>query len=318
MYDNPVTGSVPEVDVLLATWNGGRFLAQQLDSLFRQTVQDFRLVVRDDGSTDSTLEIVEQYRSRFPDRVVIQTNECQVGACRSFATLAERSVAPYVAFCDQDDIWREDRLAIGLAAAKSAEREYGIGTPILVFSDLTLIGERNEMLNPSMWKLMRVNPRRADLGSLLVQNLVTGCTVLANRSLLLRALPIPDDAIMHDSWLGLVAAAFGVLCPILEPTVLYRQHQRNAIGAKSPWTATQALKRLSSDQDFKQGITASRLQSQSFAGRFAQQLTNRQMAILEAWSRSQELPPVVRQWTLYRNGLRRTSLLNNLVFLARV
>ena len=313
-----MSSSTAEIEVLLATWNGERFIQEQLDSLFRQTFQNFHLIVRDDASTDSTLEIVEAYRSQYSDRIIVNANQRRMGACRTFGRLAKDSVAAYVAFCDQDDIWREDRLAVGIATAKKIEAEHGIDTPVLVFSDLSLVGQDNQILSPSMWKLKHINPGRVNLGALLVQNLVSGCTILANRSLLLRAMPIPEGAVMHDFWLGLVAAAFGVLCPLHEATVRYRQHQGNAIGAGSGWNAADALERISGDQRFKEGIEASRRQSQTFANRYANQLTTQQKATLEAWSHSQDLPAVVRQWTLYRNGLRRTSLLNNLVFLARV
>jgi glycosyltransferase involved in cell wall biosynthesis len=315
----PAMSSSPaEIEVLLATWNGERFIEEQLSSLFRQTFQNFRLIVRDDASTDSTLDIVERYRSQYPDRVVVHLNSSRRGPCRTFSLLAENSDAPYVALCDQDDIWCEDKLEIGLATAKRIEAEHNAHTPVLVFSDLIVLGNDNQILAPSMWRMMHVNPRRVTLGSLLVQNLVTGCTVLANRSLVLRATPIPDGAVMHDFWLGLVAAAFGVLHPLFETTVRYRQHQSNAIGARDGWRIAEGFKRLGRDKQFKEGIDASRRQSQVFRSLYGSQLTAQQEKTLEAWTRSEDFPAIVRQWMLYRHGLRRTTLLNDLAFLARV
>jgi glycosyltransferase involved in cell wall biosynthesis len=313
-----MSSSATEIDILLATHNGEQFIEEQLESLFRQTFQSFRLIVRDDASNDSTLDVIERYRSRYPSRIVAHVNPWRRGPCGTFSLLAEDSVAPYVAFCDQDDIWREDKLEIGVATAKRIEAERKTNTPVLVFSDLTLIGENNQTLASSMWKMMHVNPRRVSLGSLLVQNLVSGCTILANRSLLRQALPIPEDAVMHDFWFGLVAAAFGVIHPLYEATVRYRQHQGNAVGSGGVRGAADALMRVTDDQRFKEGIDASRRQSEAFASRYSNELTPHQKAILQAWSHSQDLPPGVRQWTLYRNRLRRTTLLNNLVFLARV
>lgn len=307
-----------EIDVLMATRNGAQFIEQQLESLFYQTFQEFQLIVRDDDSTDSTLQIVERYRSRYPDRVVVRRNATRQGACRTFSLLAEECTAPYAAFCDQDDIWRTDKLDLGYAALKSIEANHGVQTPALVFSDMALIGQDGETLTPSIWKMRHVNPRRATLGSMLVQNLVSGCTVLGNRSLLVSAIPIPEEAYMHDFWLGLVAAAFGILHPLDETMVLYRQHPDNAIGAGVGWRITGALKRLRGDPAFRDGIEASRRQSRIFANRYSNLLSERQKEILQAWSKSQDLPAGVRHWILYRSGLRRTSLLNNLGFLARV
>ena len=95
---------------------------------------------------------------------------------------------------------------------------------------------------------------------------------------------------MHDFWLGLVAAAFGVLHPLDETTVLYRQHHDNAIGAGARWRMSEALKRLMGDHAFRDGIEASRRQSRIFANRYSSILSDRQKEILQAWSKSQELP----------------------------
>jgi glycosyltransferase involved in cell wall biosynthesis len=308
----------PEIDVLMATWNGSRFIKEQLDSLFCQTFQNFRLIVRDDGSSDSTLEIVEQYRCRRPDSVLVRKNPVRQGACRNFSLLAQESTAPYFAFSDQDDIWRPDKLALELAAAKSIEAEHGVHTAVLVFSDMELVGPDNRLTARSVWKMKHVNPHRARLGSMLVQNLVNGCTALGNRSLLLHGMPIPEEAFMHDFWLGLVAAAFGILRPLDATTVRYRQHQHNAMGAGSGLRVADAFKRLLGDPSFKKGIERSRRQAEKFSERYASQLSTEQKEILQVWSKSQNLPAGVRHWTLYRNGLTRTSFLNNLGFLARV
>ena len=134
----------------------------------------------------------------------------------------------------------------------------------------------------------------------------------------MQGLPIPEEAFMHDFWLGLVAAAFGVLVPVDETTVGYRQHEHNTIGAGSGLQFGNALKRLFSDSAFSKGIAKSRRQAKKFSDHFASQLSEEQMDVLQTWSRSKDLPPGVRQWALYRNGLRRTRFLNNLGFLARV
>jgi len=306
-----------EIDVLMATWNGSPFLEEQLSSLFCQTFENFRLLLRDDGSTDSTLQIVEQYRSQYPDRVFLRNNLARQGACRTFSLLAEESTAPYVAFCDQDDIWRSDKLALSMSAMKAIEAQHGIQMPVLVFSDMAIVDEDRKLMAPSLWKQAHVNPARASFGAMLVQNLVAGCTTLANRSLLLKAMPVPETASMHDSWLGLVAAAFGICHPIHETTVQYRQHRGNAIGAGRGWRLGNIF-RLRYDRQFDERIAASRRQSKAFASRYGHLLTHRQKDVLQAWSSSQVLPPFVRQWNLHRSGLRGTTLLNHLAFLVRV
>jgi hypothetical protein len=151
-----------------------------------------------------------------------------------------------------------------------------------------------------------------------VQNLVTGCTVLANRSLILKGTPIPKGATMHDTWLGLIAVVFGVLHPLHEITVQYRQHGANAVGAGRGWRSGNLLKRLRNDQAFKDRIEASRRQAETLAHQYCDQLNNQQKATLRIWLESRDLPVIIRQLTLHRKGLRGTSLFNHLGFLARV
>jgi glycosyltransferase involved in cell wall biosynthesis len=305
-----------EIDVLLATCNGAQFLEEQLDSLFSQTFQNFRLFVRDDCSDDSTLDIVEHFRSRYSDSIEIHRNPSRQGACRSFSLLTEQSVAPYFAFCDQDDIWHRDKLELSLKAMKMLEHRHGIDTPAIVFTDVALVNESADIISPSMWRAMRVVPERLTFSSELVQNLVTGCTVLGNRSLLKLGSPVAADAYMHDYWFGLVATAFGVVCPLRNVTANYRQHCNNAIGAKYRSPAGK-IAQLWSDPALKQYMAASRKQARGFAGRYACLLKAEHKTTLEAWSGAQRHPVPFRQWELYRHGLRRTSFLNNLGFMLR-
>ncbi len=308
----------PLIEILMATWNGERFIEGQLSSLFSQSLQDFRLIVRDDGSSDSTLDIVEQYRNRYPGRVVIRKNPSRQGPCRTFSLLLEESSSPYIAFCDQDDIWRPDKLGLSTSAMKAIEAERGSDTPALVFSDMMIVDDELRVRAPSLWKLGHINPERASLGAMLVQNLVTGCTALANRSLIFKASPIPEGATMHDTWLGLIAVAFGVLQPLHETTIQYRQHGGNAVGAGHGWRSGNLLKRLRHDRPFKDRIEASRKQAEIFVDRYSDQLNDQQKATLRIWSESRDLPLIIRQLTLHRKGLRGTSLFNHLGFLARV
>ena len=112
------------IDILLATCNGALYLPEQLDSLLAQTCRGWRLLVRDDGSSDGTREILENYRSRHPDVIMIIPGEGQnLGACGNFSCLLEQSDAPYIMFCDQDDVWLPDKIEITLTAMRELERQ---------------------------------------------------------------------------------------------------------------------------------------------------------------------------------------------------
>jgi rhamnosyltransferase len=222
--------------VLLATYNGSAFIAEQLDSLIAQTEPGWHLLVRDDASTDRTPEIVAAYAARDGRISVLPASESNQGSTANFDRLlraaCERGAA-YAMLMDQDDVWRADKIERQTALMRDEEARLGSGVPILVHSDLELIDRDGRTLRRSFMSFQHIRDEpSAPLRTVLVQNYVTGCTILANRALLDVALPIPPAAMVHDWWLALVAAAVGAIRYDATPTVGYRQHRGNQIGAK--------------------------------------------------------------------------------------
>jgi hypothetical protein len=223
------------VQVLLACHDSARFLEAQLDSLLGQSFGDFTILVADDGSTDGTMRILADFGRRHPDRIRILPREGPAaGPLATFARLLDAAEADYVFFCDHDDVWLPDKVAVSLAEMRRAEAERGAETPILVHTDLAVVGEALEPIHPSAAAYANLRPCGDGVPSLLLTNAVCGCASLANRALCRRARPIPADAMMHDHWLALVAAAFGEIRYLPRATLLYRQHGGNAIGLQ-PW-----------------------------------------------------------------------------------
>ncbi|WP_165795417.1 glycosyltransferase family 2 protein [Deinococcus koreensis] len=222
--------TVKSVEVVMATYNGENFLRKQLDSLLSQTISEFKLLINDDHSQDSTPEILEEYRTKF-DSIEIYSVKC--GSARNnFAFLMTKCTGDYVFFADQDDIWLPDKLKRLLDTMYEAEKSYGSDCPILLHSDACLINDSDGLIDPSMWKYQYIVPESGEqFGRILTQNIVTGCTMLANKTLIKMANPMPEKALIHDWWLAIVACAFGKLIPIHEPTIMYRQHTSNQLGA---------------------------------------------------------------------------------------
>jgi glycosyltransferase involved in cell wall biosynthesis len=223
-----------EVNVLLSTYNGSRFLRQQMESILSQTHRRLSVLTRDDGSSDNTRQLIAEYADRYPAKIkIVNDGDRHLGVCLSYARLLERAEAGYVMLCDQDDCWLPEKVAISLRRMKQCERLLGSQCPILVHTDLFVADVDLKRIHDSFWGYQAYDPvRQCSLNRLLTQNVVTGCASIMNRALLRKALPIPPQAIIHDWWLALVAAAIGRLEPLADPTVLYRQHGGNAIGAR--------------------------------------------------------------------------------------
>ncbi|MFC5700860.1 glycosyltransferase family 2 protein [Cohnella faecalis] len=221
------------VAVLLSTYNGERYLEDLLDSLFRQSHLNFDLFVRDDGSDDKTLRIIEEYRQRYAN-IRIVSSECNLGPKKSFGTLLEvalkYSTYAYFMFADQDDVWMDDKIAKSLRLMRENESEDD-SLPVLVHSDLIVVDSELNRIGPSFWGYQKLDPDKDGINRLLVQNVITGCTMLINRKLAELSVPVPDECIMHDWWIGLIACSNGRIRYLREPTIFYRQHGRNSLGA---------------------------------------------------------------------------------------
>ena len=229
------------VSVVLATFNGERFLDEQLKSLSEQSLLPLELVVSDDGSSDGTVALIDEFTSGapFPVRLVAQSST--QGVTANFARALERAEGSLIATCDQDDIWEPTKLE------RLAEC-IGNGT-VAAASDAHLIDDDGASLHETFWGRSGFDaaararfvedPRQA----LLRENPISGATALFSAEVVRSAQPIPRTGI-HDWWLLLAAASIGQIQLVEEPLVRYRQHAANAIGvpARGPRSATRQLR----------------------------------------------------------------------------
>ena len=218
--------------VALCTRDGARYLSAQLESIYQQSRRPSELVVIDDCSSDATGDIVEAFAARADFPVRFYRNESPLGIVKNFQRALSLARGDYVALADQDDVWLPGKIEALAGALSLVEDEVGAGTPILVHTDLRLVAANGELIAPSFFRaqgIRTVHP--SPLAELSVQNYVTGCASMVNRALLSIALPFPEDALMHDWWLALVAASCGEVKTLDEATIEYRQHSKNAVGA---------------------------------------------------------------------------------------
>lgn len=226
----------PAVEVLLATFNGERFLRQQIDSILSQDYPNLRVLARDDGSGDGTAVILKEYSEAFPGRFRVMPPGRPTGSAKdNFLLLMQASSADYLCFSDQDDVWLPDKVSLSQDAMNELEKRWGKEIPLLVFSDLHVVDDRLETLHRSFWSRMCIVPERINrLSELLGKSVVTGCAAMLNRSLLDLSLRMPEDAFMHDCWVALLASTLGKSAIVRAQTVLYRQHGDNVVGTGIP------------------------------------------------------------------------------------
>jgi glycosyltransferase involved in cell wall biosynthesis len=229
----------PAVSVALGTYNGERYIAEQLISILEQTLPAAQLVIADDGSSDSTLAVVDAtlatYRRAHPDRtpvVTVLTANTNLGVAANFERALRASTGDLIALSDQDDIWEPQRLE-RMVAVMAAAPDAG-----LLHSDALLIDGDGTDLGITLFAALGLSPaERAEIAAgrsfdaLLRRNLATGATTLLRAGVRDAALPVPDGWI-HDEWLAVIAAATGRTVILDEPLTRYRQHGANQIGAR--------------------------------------------------------------------------------------
>lgn len=233
----------------MAVFNGEKYLEEQFESIASQTYKDWRLIIRDDCSTDNSFALSKVFAKKMGSKKVIlyRNNTPSGSAKKNFAKLfKDAKNSKYVMCCDQDDVWKENKIEKSVEAMKELERYYGRRTPFLVHSDVEVVDSSMNEIASSMFKMSHLLYEPA-LSQLIVQNNVTGCTMFMNRPLVKGIADIidRDEIIMHDYLAALYAAVFGKIGVIKEPLLYYRQHDNNSVGAKNSNSSKYLFSRLS-------------------------------------------------------------------------
>jgi hypothetical protein len=218
------------ISVAMCTFNGERFLAQQLASIQAQTRVPDEVVIRDDGSTDGTCRIVEDFARTFPGRIDVAVNPRRLGVTANFESVLAATTGDLILLCDQDDVWYPDRVQVAQAAFEADP------SLLLCFADARLVDGSGRPLGVTELQALgfRADERRR-IGSgrafevLSVRNLALGASTAFRRSLLADALPIPPSWV-HDEWIAVIAAARGRIAHLDLPLIDYRQHGANTVG----------------------------------------------------------------------------------------
>ena len=217
-----------KIDILLATYNGEKFVKDQIESILNQTYEDFNLIISDDASTDNTLNILEEYEKK-DTRIKVFKKEKNEGLIANFEFLLKNVTSDYFMFSDQDDIWKKDKIEKSINKLK--EKNSG-----LVYTDLEIVDESLNVIYPSYWKYKKIYnkiKKYNNFEALYLNNFVTGCTILAKSKYIKDILPLPRNSkfVLHDYWTALIISAKDKISFVEEPTIQYRQHKNNRVGS---------------------------------------------------------------------------------------
>lgn len=298
-----------KITVLLATYNSEKYIVSQLDSLLNQTFKDkISILISDDCSTDSTVDIIKEYMNKYPCISLINSEKPLKSAQANFWFLLKTApVSEYYMFCDHDDVWLNDKIEKTYLLMQEIENN----KPALVHTDLCVTDGSLNTIAPSMFEFQALN-KSPDLKNLLIQSSVTGCTMMINN--LLRTLALKketsENMIMHDWYLSILACAFGNIGFVDEPLILYRQHGNNEVGAKNTKSIDYLIKKATKIKDNKKNMLNSYLQAKDIYEIFND--NNENFKLIKLYSDNLNKNKIQRVASAFKYGFWKNTFLRRL------
>mgnify|MGYP003312018520 CR=1 FL=1 len=286
------------IDILLALYNGEKFLAEQIDSILSQTFTDWHLIICDDGSEDNSYKIASEFAMKFPEKIKVYKNDTPSGSAQAnFMGMLKYVEADYIMFSDQDDVWLPEKIEKTFKKIKQIESSEDL--PLLVHSELSIADRNMNVIHKRFTHYQGLNPVLNNLNRLLVQNNVTGCTIMMNREMLeiIRNVP-PEKMLMHDWWFALVAAAFGKIAFVETPLILYRQHDGNQLGAVNNRSIKGAFRIIRERCRTQKRVSVTYKQAENFCEYYKDMLSEQNLDCIKDYLKIPEKNKLVRVFSL--------------------
>ena len=310
-----------KVSVALAAYNGEKYLREQLDSILNQDFKDFTLYISDDGSSDGTLKILDEYAAKDSRVKLFPKHEPNESACRHFLYMLENIQSDLYLFCDQDDVWTGNHIGSFVEKYKALSDDEK-NLPVLIHSDLKIVDSSLNEISPSLFEYSHL-PKNPDRRFYFQLNNVTGCACMINNELknyALKNTAMLDEnlskVLMHDHFFATIAAEFGKKIFIPESTVLYRQHGTNVCGAGEGWNLKSFIKKVFSYSQHKISYSQHKISYSQhkifagfFAGYFREELSEKEYSCLVSYSQLEKRNKISRLLFLARNGFFKTGLI---------
>lgn len=300
------------IDILLASYNGEKYIAEQIESILQQDYNDFRIIIRDDGSSDNTVEIIKEYCKKYPQKIILIQDaiKCK-SAQKNFFELLHYAQSEYVMFCDQDDWWLPNKVSACMHEMKKLEKNYSKDIPILVYAEYKVVGKNLEDIGFNH-KKSQVAKHYHELNRLLVQNYITGCLILMNKSLYFAMGEYNESIPMHDGWAALCASSLGKISHIDDVVMLYRQHGGNCAGALDVTDVRYRIRRLF-DPNSRNSMHVYIKQAQLLLKRYANQIPEDKKKCLEEFiSIEKEKNKVVRILKLIKGNYLKSDIVRKI------
>ena len=299
-----------KIAVLLATYNSEKYIREKLDSILNQTYKNISIMVSDDFSKDSTVKILEDYLKDHENISIIKSEMPLKSAQANFWFLLKNAPkADYYMFCDHDDVWKNEKIQKTLTKMLEIESEE---KPALVHTDLFVVDKNLSLISDSMFSMQKLSKNQT-LENTLIQNNVTGCTMMINGALRDLALKKQDteNMLMHDWFLAILCLATGSMGFVDEPLILYRQHGNNEVGAKDAGKVSYVMKKATQIKKNKESIKSTFIQAREIAETYKDELGENYVIISE-YAKNLDRGKIKRLFSAFKYGFWKNTLVRKI------
>lgn len=301
--------------IIMCTYNGERYIQEQLQSIEQNLAQDWKIIVSDDQSTDKTINILKNFEKKNPGKMILNINKAKKGAIHNFLSSiytigVEMDDNDFIMLCDQDDVWNADKISKTMHNMREQTVLYGNTIPLLVCTDVSVVDSQMNLIYESFRKMNHYDVSHLDFAHLMMENKVQGCTVMINKSMALMLDRLPHTAMMHDGWLAFIAAAFGRIKYIDQPTMKYRQHNTNVQGSIA--FGEDIKNKLSNLGGQRQIVMNTAAQVREFIEIYGDRLSDTRKREAEAFATLPQQNFVMRRYNIIKYHMWKSGLLRNI------
>lgn len=309
------------IHIIMCTYNGEKYIEEQLQSILENTITDWKLYISDDKSADSTNIIADEYVQRYPEKISLTIHDNPCGPAFHFLEMIQavsKSMHDddFIMLCDQDDIWYRNKIHLTLKHMRRLAAKNGSTIPLLVCSDTEVVDEKKKRIAESFRRMNHYSIKNLDFSHLLMENKVQGCTIMINKALAQRIYEPPKALSMHDAWLGLIAVTMGKMDYIDEPTMAYRQHTSNEKG--SIVFRKVIFEQFRNMNAQKYTVYNQAAQTQEFLRIYGSELNGRYRKIAETFSMLEQQKFWIRRKNIIKYHMWKTGIVRNVGLLVLI
>lgn len=304
------------IHIIMCTYNGEKYIKEQIESILHNSTTDWRLYISDDGSTDSTYALASEYAKDYPQKIILTTHINVADPSIHFLEkIKDISMImqddDYIMLCDQDDIWYNNKIELTLKHMSNLVMKNSNEMPLLVCTDVEVVNEKKEQLSRSFRRMIHYSINKLDIAHLLMEHKAQGCTIMINKALADKIRKLPKVNTIHDMWLEMIAVTMGKMDYVDEPTMAYRRYaEQYTAGEMRFWKMV--LEQMKHMKEQKYMVYGMAQQTQEFLRIYGEELACECRELIETFATLEQQGFWQKRFNIIKYHMWKTGVIRNI------